>query len=122
MNVNLTPNEILGRMIYSFSATAYEILDNTIENLDKFGIIEIGGFNDVIDTEVTLVLGQLSGYYIGQKTRQALTGAIVNENAPQNLIDSIKEQCQTIIGGGYQYKFQRIKSIWIEQYPKIDYE
>lgn len=36
MNVSLTPNDTLGRMIYSFTATSYEIADNTIENLAKY--------------------------------------------------------------------------------------
>lgn len=36
MNVSLTPNDTLGRMIYSFTANSYEIADNTIENLAKY--------------------------------------------------------------------------------------
>lgn len=35
MNVSLTPNDTLGRLIYSFSATGYEIDDNTYDNLVK---------------------------------------------------------------------------------------
>lgn len=36
MNVSLTPNDTLGRMIYTFTATSYEVADNTIENLAKY--------------------------------------------------------------------------------------
>lgn len=41
MDVGLTPEDGLGRKIYTFSATAYEIDDCTIENLDKYNIIKI---------------------------------------------------------------------------------
>nr|DAG20660.1 MAG TPA: hypothetical protein [Caudoviricetes sp.] len=34
MNVSMTPNASLGRMIFEFSATAYEVLENTLENID----------------------------------------------------------------------------------------
>ena len=38
MDVNLTPEQTLGRMLYSFSATAYEIDDITAESYEKYGI------------------------------------------------------------------------------------
>jgi hypothetical protein len=34
-------------MIYSFSATAYEVLENTIENLNEVNIINIGKFESL---------------------------------------------------------------------------
>ena len=40
LNVSLTPNDKLGRMIHSFKATAYEIGEFNIENLEKFNIID----------------------------------------------------------------------------------
>ena len=36
MNTSLTPNDTLGRMIHTFSSTAYEIDDLTFENLRKY--------------------------------------------------------------------------------------
>ena len=36
MNVSLTPNDTVGRLIYSFSATGYEIDDDTYSNLAKY--------------------------------------------------------------------------------------
>nr|DAN98159.1 MAG TPA: hypothetical protein [Caudoviricetes sp.] len=47
LNVSLTPNNTVGRMIYSFSATAYEVLENTIENLNEVNIINIGKFESL---------------------------------------------------------------------------
>lgn len=40
LNVSLTPNDKLGRMIHSFKATAYEIEEFNIKNLEKFNIID----------------------------------------------------------------------------------
>lgn len=37
-NVSLTPNQTLGRLLYSFSATAVEIDEYTPENLIKYGV------------------------------------------------------------------------------------
>ena len=41
MNVSLSPNDTVGRMIWTFSATAYEIDENTYDNLKKYKLIEI---------------------------------------------------------------------------------
>jgi hypothetical protein len=38
MDISLTPNETLGRMVYSFSCTAYEVADSTVENYDYYNI------------------------------------------------------------------------------------
>ena len=40
MNVSLSPNDTVGRMIWTFSATAYEIDENTYDNLKKHKLIE----------------------------------------------------------------------------------
>lgn len=41
LNVSLTPVEGIGRLLHTFSATAYEIADCTFENLEKYKIIEV---------------------------------------------------------------------------------
>ena len=47
MDITLTPNKNLGRMIYSFTATAYEIAEgHSVANLDALGIINIPGVGD----------------------------------------------------------------------------
>jgi hypothetical protein len=49
MNISLTPEEKLGRMLYSFSATAYEVGEVNYENLVKYGFIDkIEGVDYVI--------------------------------------------------------------------------
>ena len=44
MNVSFTPNQTLGRMVYSFSATAYEIDEINFETLDKYNIQKVGEY------------------------------------------------------------------------------
>ena len=61
MDINFTPNATLGRRIYSFTATAYEVADCTIKNYDKYGISPLGTY----DTQL-----QFSNDYIGQYNEQ----------------------------------------------------
>lgn len=41
MDISLTPNQTLGRMLYSFTANAYEIDECSIDNFQKYGILSI---------------------------------------------------------------------------------
>ena len=41
MNISLSPEDTLGRMLHNFSCTAYEIDDYTYDNLNTYGIISI---------------------------------------------------------------------------------
>ena len=40
LNVSLSPEDRLGRMLHTFKATAYEVGEFSIENLEKYGIID----------------------------------------------------------------------------------
>lgn len=48
MDVNFTPEQTLGRMIYSFSATAHEIDDINFDNFEKYGIQKVGEYSSYI--------------------------------------------------------------------------
>jgi hypothetical protein len=39
MNVSLAPVDTLGRMLHTFSCTAYEVADYNFENLQKYGMM-----------------------------------------------------------------------------------
>lgn len=47
MNTSLSPNEQLGRMIHTFSSTAYEIMDNSLNNLQKYNLINFPSIKDL---------------------------------------------------------------------------
>lgn len=109
MNVSMTPNQQLGRMIYSFTATAYEVMENTISNLDEAGIINIGSYDTVSSDETFLSFGQIRGIY---------TGGSVSTN----IYEQIQEQEEISIGGGFKMQLENLKAIWIEGYPVTDFK
>lgn len=110
MNVSMTPNASLGRMIFEFSATAYEVLENTLENLDEIGITDIGVFTNEVSTEKQSAFGQISGIY--------------SECPDGNDIYAlIKQQEEIAVGDGrYKLSLVSVDSFWIERYPTIDFD
>ena len=75
-DITLTPNKTLGRMVYSFTATAYEIADgHSIANLDALGIINIPGVgDDDIDADIPHK-NYLDVQLIGQQYNPVITAA-----------------------------------------------
>jgi len=61
MDISLTPNQDLSRMLYSVDATAYEIDEPTLKNIDKYGIQHIGTYSpNIVFNEVKI--GQLNRF------------------------------------------------------------
>ena len=48
MDVSLTPKTQLGRLVYSFSATAYQIGEPSIQNFNYYNIIKIGYYDTLL--------------------------------------------------------------------------
>lgn len=48
LNVSLAPNDTVGRMLHTFSATAYEVMDTQYESLKKLGFVDAE--SDVVQT------------------------------------------------------------------------
>ena len=48
MNVSLSPNETLGRMLHTFSATAYEIAEHNFLNLKKYNLLKLPEENNAV--------------------------------------------------------------------------
>lgn len=89
MNITFTPNSVLGRRIYSFSCTAYEVADNTIENINYFNIQPIGKLQEGIVTFSD----------IDVEKNYSITGQIYQNGSTIfdgniNIIDILKEQIQ----------------------------
>lgn len=49
MNVSFTPNQTLGRLIYNFSATAYEVDDSTLDNYIQYNLHNLNYENHYYD-------------------------------------------------------------------------
>ena len=127
MNISLSPEKTLSRMIYKFSATAYEVADFNLSNLNNLNIIDIGNFEEFSAEETVDLFGQLSGMYIGtlslnNNLNTDRPTSIINNNTKENLLEKIKEQVEYNVGGGYRYKFNNLTSIWVEQYPVLTFE
>lgn len=109
INMSMTPNASLGRMIFEFSATAYEVLENTIDDLNEVGIIDVGIFNNEVSTEIQTSFGQIDGIYLG---------------CPEgnDIYNLIKQQEEIAVGDGrYKLSLVNVNSFWIERYPTIDF-
>lgn len=110
INMSMTPNASLGRMIFEFSATAYEVLENTIDDLNEVGIIDVGTFNNEVSAEIQTSFGQIDGIYLG---------------CPEgnDIYNLIKQQEEIAVGDGrYKLSFVNVNSFWIERYPTIDFD
>ena len=46
MNVSLSPNEQVGRMLHTFSSTAYEIMEHSVDNLQAHNMIKLKHIED----------------------------------------------------------------------------
>lgn len=65
MNVSLSPEDRLGRMLHNFSATAYEMNDCSYKNLNYYGIIDVTETEDIQYRLMTLDLStaEVKQYY-----------------------------------------------------------
>ena len=71
MNTSLSPNDTLGRMLHTFSSTGYEIMDNTIENLQKNKLMSL---SELSDPQPQKVLKTLDYNWIGNDEIKTFTG------------------------------------------------
>lgn len=106
INVSLTPNNTVNRMIYSFSATAYEVLENTLENLNEYGIINMGEYSRIASlTELETSFGQIRGLI----------------NAGTDVYSLIKQAEERELGEGYSLVLDSITEISVEHYPQLTF-
>ena len=97
MDINLTPNATLGRRIYSFTATAYEIDAATIKNYDKYGISSLGTYDTLL---------QFASDYVGQ----------YNEVIPANVeaLTLIQEKYEKYAKENYKIEIQNLDFLRLE--------
>ena len=85
MDVSFSPEETLGRMIYSFSATAYEIDDLSFNNFEKYGIQKVGTCSSEIINNYNV-----TGQYFG-KIKGSLKEAIQTRETGKQTKGLVKE-------------------------------
>lgn len=85
MNISLTPQTTLGRMIYSFSAEAYEVAECSLDNFINYGIIETEEDNIIFEQEEEETI-----------TRKEVLGQIQDTIfADTNIVELIKDKYET---------------------------
>ena len=85
MNISLTPQTTLGRMIYSFSAQAYEVAECSLDNFINYGIIETEEDNIIFEQEEEETI-----------TRKEVLGQIQDTiSADTNIVELIKAKYET---------------------------
>ena len=94
--ISLTPNSTVHRMIYSFSAQAYQIDEYNLSTLAKYGVYDPGEFEQE-SYETAPQLGQV----------------IVNGETT-DVYEEIRVQQNTSAGEGYEYQLSSVDSLWIE--------
>lgn len=104
-DVSLTPKEELGRLVYSFSATAIEVDESSLKNLNEFNLINIGEFQEQIGDTKT-IYGQVSGLF----------------TESDDIMQAIIKNCHQVIDNSdYEYQFKDLKSISIDAYPNQNF-
>lgn len=104
-DVSLTPKEELGRLVYSFSATAVEVDEPSLKNLNEFNLINIGEFQEQIGDTKT-ICGQVSGLF----------------TESDDIMQAIIKNCHQVIDNSdYEYQFKDLKAISIDVYPNQDF-
>lgn len=96
MDVSLTPKNELGRLVFSFSGTAYEIDQACVGTYDSYGFIHVGQFNPNVFSTST-ILSQISSYDFNDniegnkfKAGQDIIGAGSQGAAANSIAKSIK--------------------------------
>ena len=98
MSVSFTPEQQLGRQLYSFNANAIEIDDCTIKNLDKYNIQTLGTYKydylNIIQKEKQFVLSGDSTYSLADLIKaedEEMTEQVIVSLASINDIEIIFE-------------------------------
>lgn len=120
MGVSLSPQKTLSRMIYSFSATAYEVIENTLENLNEYGIIDIGSFtpfdqmnNDSISAGQIVIKDIVNSDF----KFEMVEGDVNSPTKYFDIISAIQKQIQNLSvddSNEYEYELISVDSFWFD--------
>lgn len=102
LNISFSPNQELGRALYSVSGTAYEIAENSLQNLVKYNILSKGNFNPFYGQGFSIA--QVKGYYVDDT----------------NLIDLVVADLENRSYSDVGISLKTINQVNIEHYPKIN--
>lgn len=102
VGVSLSPQQSLNRMIYTFSATAYEVAENTLSNLKELGISIPGELTDISVQGSTRSFGQLTGEFA----------------ANTDLYGEIQKQ-EELSFSGYKYEIDSLRQLKLSNVKNV---
>ena len=118
MDINLTPNQSLGRMLYSFTATAYEMDETSIAGFHEYDIQTLNKLEEGLLQQIEDRFGSVTivnNYYSGSnqkyfKVKDPFDGYNDNINCPTNNIIDLLDILNTNKGAiGFDNRIKRIK-------------
>lgn len=128
MNVSLNPEENLGRLTYSFSATAYEIDENTLERCDFYNIQSIGQYDKNFKI---LHKNKMSRLYGSFGTEENIISLINNKHIGQDmkkrykyLVPTLKKIKITVFDNPYLVRINEdgtLSRVWNNVEDKYNY-
>ena len=131
-NVSWTPQASLGRMIYDFSSTAYEVAEFNCDNIKLYNINPLTTLSNNsklaiqnANTKNKVVIGQVARTFNGQLDKEVNGNSLKIISNPKfnekydNIYEAIKLQEEVEISEEKKYKLMKVRSIWVEQYPKL---
>ena len=113
-NISFTPNQQLGRMISSFTAQAYEVMECSIDNLKNYCIIE----NEIIEESVQEIkyIGQIAGLY--DQNTNLLT--VISESLAEN--EELKTLNDIVIEPYPNLEFEKQKAYYVSENEQLNFE
>lgn len=89
MDISFSPNESLGRMLYTFNATAYEVDECTLEKCEQYGIQVIGNYSSYLKTTFTKI-GQIQDSIIANQNVFSLINEKYQNLSTEKYINTLK--------------------------------
>lgn len=89
MDVSFSPNESLGRMLYTFSATAYEVDECTLTKCEQYGIQVIGDYSSYLKTTFTKI-GQIQDDIVANQNIFSLINEKYQNLSTEKYINTLK--------------------------------
>jgi hypothetical protein len=125
MDITFTPEDGLGRLIYNFTASAYEIADNTIANCDEYDIQTIGTYNPQAQTveeyssqESSTFVGDYIEYLNSKYEKLAMTGSTASVNNVKSIKVCFEDEPKDIqeVDGNLSYADASSKNVVAKGY------
>lgn len=112
MDISFSPNATLGRKIYSFSCTAYEVDECTIKNMIKYNVLDAGDNSKITQSDTNQNNQVFPDYehHQGEENYPPAIEDFVNENNEVNLMQ-VLSSLETSQQHNYTARISELKGV-----------